>query len=303
MLDRSFLPGDTRDHGPADRRRPRPVRDPLARPHARRHDRHPGRGHRAVEPRAARGRSTSSSTRRRATSSTPPTRGDVLSIFAGSARWSARGATRSTRPALARARRRRLAARAWSRSPAASGRPTAGWPRTPSTTRREVGGLPRGRRHGRISGSTATTTAPSGAATSPSTARMRPTWPDLAESVRTGRPLHPALPYRPPRSSGPPATRRPTVSGTSSPARTRALFLDARASARGPPRSRRPSSPPNGAATPPGRTSRSLGFASWRPAISRRTRDAHRRMRARRHHGFAALRIVSLARSTRAGRR
>ena len=75
--------GRVGDHGAAHVRRPRDVRDSVARSHAGRHDRHA----RSRRQRSSRGRwrrrSNSSSKRPAGICSRPPTRADVLSVFVG----------------------------------------------------------------------------------------------------------------------------------------------------------------------------------------------------------------------------
>ena len=94
---RSVVPaGDERHHGAAHERRARDVRDPVARPHGRGHDRH---AHRASR-RWSRGRSSSEIEFILETAALylhkAPTRADVLSVFAGIRPLVRRGDSRIT---------------------------------------------------------------------------------------------------------------------------------------------------------------------------------------------------------------
>ena len=189
--------------GPAHRRRPRPVHDPLARSGPGRDDRYAGP--RAGRRAAAQGRGDRLSPRLRG-----PVPGEASRCRTTSgARSPASGrCSAAITPARATSARRRRSSRAstpsssrlraWSPSPAGNGRPTDGWRPTRSTTPSRSAACPHALHRPPRSDSMAGTTAPtdfgdplsvygSDAAGIRTLAAENPEW---------DRPLHPALPYR-----------------------------------------------------------------------------------------------------------
>ena len=147
----------------------------------------------------------------------PPGRDDVLSTFAGLRPLLRGQAGDADGQALARARRDRRPTRGWSRSPAGSGRPTAGWRSTRSITRCAPGSLAArtlGDRRTQAS-RLARARAQRRSTRLPSTARMHPRVAALCnERPEWARPLHPSLPYLAGEVSGPRATKRLAASRT-----------------------------------------------------------------------------------------